>query len=145
MKKSLMFVEIFGSDEIRPPAREPKVEVHHRPWDLLPASGNGHRNEMEDDLMSKIFGCDDATSNRIVKPVPPPAVLAADGINELLNDLQKRVDYVRRTGTMRKATIRHFVDLARNSAVCKSIKNDDGWNKLAESIENFVASAIVAS
>lgn len=145
MKKSLLFQAIFGNDEIRPPGREPKLlSVEDRPWDLRPARVKDDRQQSADDLVAKIFGRDDTTSKKIVKPVPPPAVPAAVSITELLNDLLKRVAYVRRSGPPRKATIKRIVDVGRNSAVCKPIKNDEGWNKLSAAVENYVASAIIA-
>jgi hypothetical protein len=61
-----------------------------------------------------------------------------------MNALLKRVAYAHQTTSQRKAAIKSMVDAVRNSDVFRPIKGDDRWDKLAESIESYVVTAILA-
>jgi hypothetical protein len=145
MKNSSLYQEIFGNDDIEPSAPEPPSPLDDLLWEFRPATEAGDTlyRQLEDaDLLSKITGCDDDTATRTITQAPPPAVAAP--LSGVLSRLLSRACFVQSSAPARKAAINGIVDRATNNDVFRPIKGDDRWDSLAQSIESYITSAIVA-
>jgi hypothetical protein len=144
---SSWLIELFGGNDLGvvPLHPEPILSFEDPLFDFQPPTGSGDAliRKLEDaDLLEKITGCDDATTVKIVTPAPlaPAATMPLTDLSDLL----KRAVFAHKTTPQRKAAVKSMLDALRGSVVFAPIGQDDRWNKLSESIHNFIVSALVA-
>jgi hypothetical protein len=126
---------------------EPKLPWDDALWDFRPATGAGDalcRQLERASVVSKIIGCDQDEAMKIVASARCPPAIEPVRSNSVLSTLLKRVAHVHETTAQRKAVIKGLVDAVRNRPAFKRVRDDDRWNKLANSLDNYIASAIIA-
>jgi hypothetical protein len=139
-------IELFGDENLGvvPLHPEPILSIEDPLFDFQPPTGSGDAliRKLEDaDLLEKIIDCDDATTVKIVTlaPLAPAATMPSTDLSDLL----KRAVFAHKTTLQRKAAVKSMVDALRNTAVFRPIRDDDRFDSLVRSLDQFVTGSVL--